>query len=273
MSVTYSVLCPAKINLFLAVGPIDRRGYHPLRTIFQTIDLFDELEVQLSDSDSFTCDHESVPADNTVTKARRLLREIMPLPPVAIRLKKRIPSEAGLGGGSSDAAGLIRIASAMVGNPPSTAELLSVASAIGADVPFFLVGGRAKGEGYGEKLEAIETPVNHELVLIKPTVGCSTGVMYRSLDELDYSWKEFSDEDILYNDFERVAPAECAYLRKVLKELGAYDSGLTGSGSVIFGRFLDGASAHRAIESLRQKNLVETFFCTYLNAMPSVVTR
>ena len=144
------VLCPAKINLFLSVGKLDHRGYHPIRTIFQAISLYDTLTITVADSLSFTCDSQDVPSENTVTKAARLMQEIADYPPVAIHLEKCIPTQSGMGGGSSDAAGVIQSASQFMSMRLSDHERKAIAKSIGADVPFFLVGGRAKGEGYGE---------------------------------------------------------------------------------------------------------------------------
>src|SRR5256885_14356896 len=102
-----SILCPAKINEFLSVGPRDERGYHPIRTIFQAISLFDELTITEAEEDSFACNID-LPERNTLTKALSLVKEFVDVPPLAITLKKEIPTGAGLGGGSSDAAGLLR---------------------------------------------------------------------------------------------------------------------------------------------------------------------
>ena len=99
------VRCPAKVNLFLSVGGRDESGLHSLRTIYQAVGVYDELLVEEAGEESFECDWPQLPSDNTVTKALRLLRELVPLPPLRISLTKRIPAEAGLGGGSSDAAG------------------------------------------------------------------------------------------------------------------------------------------------------------------------
>src|SRR5579884_3948653 len=99
MSRKLTVFCPAKVNLFLAVGPKDGRGYHPLRTIFQAIDLADALEVTVDAPEpGFFCEDPSVPAENTVTKTLRLVSEIVPLPPLRLVLRKQIPAESGLGG-------------------------------------------------------------------------------------------------------------------------------------------------------------------------------
>jgi 4-diphosphocytidyl-2-C-methyl-D-erythritol kinase len=104
------VRCPAKVNTFLSVGPRDARGYHPLRTVFQAVGLFDEVSISTAPHDEIDCDWDGLPTENTLTKSLRLLRELAPIPPLHITLKKRIPSQAGLGGGSSDAAGVIRFA-------------------------------------------------------------------------------------------------------------------------------------------------------------------
>lgn len=253
------VKCPAKVNLFLAVGPPDRRGYHPLRTIFQAIDLCDDLEVELGGEAGFVCDDPSVPPENTVTKAVRLVSEIAPLPPMRITLRKRIPLESGLGGGSSDAAGILRLAKKLAPGVLPDAELRGIALAIGADVPFFLVGGRARAEGYGEKLTALPDAPPEWLVIARPPVGCPTGEAFKRLDEKTYDWLPFPDRDILYNDFERVAPCESLDLIERLQVHGARDAALSGSGSAVFGRFTDEASARRAEEKLRSEGTTQVW--------------
>jgi len=101
------VQCPAKINEFLAVGPRDARGYHPIRTILQAVGLFDELTISdETEKDTFTCNWD-LPERNTITKAWTLGKELAPLPPLSVTLEKRIPIQGGLGGGSSDAAGFL----------------------------------------------------------------------------------------------------------------------------------------------------------------------
>ncbi len=232
-----TVPCPAKINLFLSVGPRDRRGYHPIRTVFQAIALHDTLEIESADGTELIIEGAELPEQNTVTKALRLVSELIELPPLKITLKKQIPAESGLGGGSSDAAGIIRAAQAISGLRIPAGELQGVAAAIGADVPFFLVGGRANATGYGEKLEPLpDSPAEH-LLIVRPNVGCPTAGAYRQLDEKEYVWRELPDEDELYNDFERVAPCESLDLIERLLAHGARDAGLSGSGSAVFGRF------------------------------------
>ena len=246
------IQCPAKLNLFLSVGKKDHRGYHPIRSIFQAISLYDELHIERASDLSFTCDDPSVPAENTVVRAARLMMEVADFPPVAIRLVKRIPSEAGLGGGSSDAAGIIRASKSLMSAALPDYEKKAIAKSIGADVAFFLLGGRAKAEGYGEKLTALPSPDPVEwYVIAQPEDRCGTKDAYDRLDAMDFEWLNFPAEDILYNDFERVAPCGSLDLIERLLVHGARDAGLTGSGSAAFGRFATEEAAKEAEAKLQ----------------------
>lgn len=248
------ILCPAKLNLFLAVGPIDHRKYHPIRSIFQSISLYDELELTPSDTLSFECDDPTVPEENTVTKACRLLMEVVDFPPVHAKLTKRIPSEAGLGGGSSDAAGVLRASKQLMTMAMPLYEQKAIAKAIGADVTFFLTGGRARVEGYGEQVTKIDSPEPAEwYVVAQPEDRCSTAEAYGKLDAVSYEWKDFPAEDILYNDFERAAPCGSLELMERLLVHGARDSGLSGSGSAVFGRFASELAAEKAADRMRSE--------------------
>lgn len=230
------VPCPAKINPFLAVGSPDAKGYHPLRTVFQAVGAFDVLTIEHAKEAGFTCNLTTLPLENTVTKALRLVQEASVVPPLHIHLEKRIPVESGLGGGSSDAAGLLRGIDAFLPAPLTKAFKHDVAVSVGADVPFFLVGGRARGEGYGEILTPLPDLEPFWILLVRPSFGCSTPEMFRELDAKQYDWRDFG-EDELYNDFERVAPCGCLELIEEILGAGAKDAGLTGSGSAVFGRF------------------------------------
>lgn len=245
------VACSAKINTFLAVGPPDDRGWHPLRTIFQEIELADELTIEPSATgeDEVTFSIQGIPAENTVTKALRLIREYVQLPAQKIHVTKRIPAESGLGGGSSDAAAVLRT----LGRDLPEKTLHKIALGVGADVPFFLVGGRARGEGYGEKLLALPDLPLRWLVLARPAEGCSTGEMFRQLDSQTRPFRPFPESDELYNDFERVAPCGSLDLIERLRVHGANDAGLTGSGSVVFGRFPSADTAKMAANRLKNE--------------------
>jgi len=225
------ILWPAKINEFLSVGPRDERGYHPIRTIFQAVSLFDELTIEQANEDSFRCNI-PLPDRNTVTKALSLVREFVEVPPLAITLKKEIPTGAGLGGGSSDAAGLLRHINDFAKHPVGERDIQDIALAVGADVPFFLVGGRAKGEGYGEKLTPLPDEPQRWLVIAKPDVECSTKEMYEKLDS--HREQVPDHQEGLFNSFLWVAPFKSMILHSAMKDLGA-QAGLTGSGSAVFG--------------------------------------
>ena len=267
------VRCPAKINPFLAVGPRDERGYHPLRTIFQAISLSDELTVEAcapEDAGIF-CDWPGLPERSTVRKALDLASEYAQLPPLHIHLSKRIPSEAGMGGGSSDAAGLLRVLPKFSLGRLAPELLHDIAVAVGADVPFFLVGGRARGEGYGERLMPLPDGPTQWLVVVKPEVGCATGEAYARLDERPYAWREFHEGDELYNDFERVMPCDSDDWQERLLTHGAKDVLLCGSGSSIFGRFQGQTEAESAAGRLQAEGALHVWVCHTLTRMESLV--
>jgi 4-diphosphocytidyl-2-C-methyl-D-erythritol kinase len=250
------VYCPAKLNLFLAVGQPDARRYHPVRTIMQAISLYDILDVDFEGGAATAIEivGAEVAANNTVTKALRLGQEVFAISPSRVRLEKHIPMESGLGGGSSDAAGILRALSHVRAAPK--AELEGLAAAIGVDVPFFLTGGRARGEGYGEQITSMPNPPEEWYLLVKPAVGCPTAEMFAKLDEKPRAWLDWPNEDALYNDFERVAPSECLDLIERLISLGARDAGLSGSGSAVFGRFANAAEAQAAQAAIEESSWV-----------------
>lgn len=232
--------------MHLAVGSRDERGYHPIRTVFQAIDLCDELRIEPASRGAFHCDDPQVPLDNTVTKALRLASELVRLPALRIELIKRIPAESGLGGGSSDAAGLLRALAALTAIDDDA--LLDIATAVGADVPFFLVGGRALGEGYGERLTPLDDGPVQWLVVVRPSVGVSTAEAYAKLDaQPDRPLPTAArDPHAFVNDFERVMPCDCEEWEDRLLVHGAIDALLCGSGSAVFGRFESEAAARAA---------------------------
>lgn len=245
------VFAPAKLNLFLAVGPKDARGWHPLRTIFQAISLGDTLEIERADRLGVTFDDPRVPPENSVVRAVRLLQEVADYPSVRVHVTKRVPMESGLGGGSSDGAAILRSAHRLMRGALPAHEARALYRALGADASFFAVGGRARGEGYGERLTPLEDAPETWYVLAHPHAGCPTPAMYAALDERSYDFADFTDG--LYNDFERVCPSECLDLIATLRTHGASEAGLTGSGSVVFGIARDEADAQK-IEA-RMKSL------------------
>lgn len=269
-------ISPAKINRFLSVGSPDPSGYHPIRTIFQTISLADELTIELSSEDVIICNWPDLPAENTLTKSLRLLRELVPVPPLKIVLHKNIPSQAGLGGGSSNAAAFLRAINHMRQNDIEDYVLEDVAKAVGADVPFFLVGGLAKATGYGEILTPLPDPNPEWLVVVKPDQNTSTAEAYQLLDSKPREFKDFPtdplDPNSLYNDFERVGQCVCCDLEDRLLTHGAIAALMSGSGSAVFGLFPDEKTAINCKQKLEKENFNKVWVCQTLSRKESLWT-
>jgi 4-diphosphocytidyl-2-C-methyl-D-erythritol kinase len=264
-------ICPAKINSFLSVGPPDRSGLHPLRTVFHAVSLADELTVETAAQDEFCSTWAGIPDDNTVTKAWRLAREYVEIPALRVSLTKRIPAESGLGGGSSDAAALLRLLAVVSRGRLASENLFEIALAVGADVPFFLVGGSALGEGYGERLTPLPDGPQRWLVIVRPPVGVSTALAYRGLDDLERNFLLFP-EDLWsgHNDFMRVAPEESVRAVGFLRAQGADVAGLTGSGSAVYGAFQSEVAAQEA--RAQSEGLGESWVCRTLTREESLWT-
>lgn len=231
---TLRTRCPAKVNLSLAVGRKDSTGYHPIESTFQAVSLFDELTVTPAEVDLVSCSWYGLPTENTLTKTVRLVRELLDLPPLHVQLKKHIPDQSGLGGGSSDAAGLLRCLLKMPNLGLTRQFAHEVAVAVGADVPFFLVGGRAHASGYGEKLAPEPDGPTRWFVISRPDVDVPTAAAYGALDEME---RPIGPAQEWENDFELVAPEECLKLKARFLELGAIGAVLSGSGSAVFAEF------------------------------------
>ncbi len=275
------VLAPAKINLFLEVSGLRPDRYHEIETIFQTVSLYDLLEIKknsknssrikltvLGDGGSLAlCPPDS---SNIVWKAADLfLKEFKVKAPVQITLEKNIPIQAGLGGGSSDAAAALNgLSKLFIGKKPSGFDrrLNKIAKACGADVPFLLQGGCALAEGIGEKIQRIPRTPQFWAVVVKPPVGCSTKDVYGWLDE-SRGWGKLAGLSVddgltnrpkihkmsrlvrqgksagewgkhLYNAFESVVfqkHPQLAKIKQFLLSEGAHAAGLSGSGSALFG--------------------------------------
>ncbi len=181
-----SVRCPAKLNLFLEV--VERRpdGYHNLDTVMQAVDLYDDLEIvaQPDAGLSLECSDPCLPCDETnlVLRAALALRRAAGGSAGArFRLAKRIPMQAGLGGGSSDAAGALVGLNQAWGLGLSTEDLRQVAAAVGSDVAFFLYGGTARCRGRGELVEPVPVNAQFHYILLFPGVGVSTAEAYARL--------------------------------------------------------------------------------------------
>jgi 4-diphosphocytidyl-2-C-methyl-D-erythritol kinase len=253
----------AKVNLALAVLGKRSDGFHELRTVFQSIDLCDELEIRPSARLELHCRNlASVPREeNAVWRAATTLaRATAPTVGAEIVLNKRIPAGSGMGGGSSNAAaallGLCRFWRLDV----PAAELAAIAAALGSDVPFFLQGGTALGIGRGEEIYPLPEIRSSHLVVIYPGIHISTAAAYQSLSfvltsrqsphKIQCFCGRLTDDAgclaEIFNDFETsILPAYPAVqeAKDFLTERGATAALLSGSGSSVFGFFPDEESA------------------------------
>jgi 4-diphosphocytidyl-2-C-methyl-D-erythritol kinase len=240
---------PAKINRELRVGRVRSDGFHEIRSRIVAIDLADSIEVENgSGSLDLSCTGLPVPADDTnlVARAARALAERLgrPSADAAIRLEKRIPVGAGLGGGSSDAARTLALLSDLWESRLSSEELGSLARGLGSDVPFFLVGGEAEVTGRGEQVNPLPDSAIEELLLVVPPFSISTAEAYArhrpdpaSPDsaeiarlEIDSSGKYFGPNDLALPVLE--INSEMGVLLDFARSM-APESTITGSGSTI----------------------------------------
>lgn len=237
---------PAKLNLSLAIEGRDGQGYHLLRTVMQAIDLYDTLTFLPGRGLTLTGSGEGIAMDesNLVYRAAALFyREAGLSPAVRIDLQKAIPTRAGLGGGSGNAAGTLFALNERHGKPFSPERLAALALALGADVPFFLQGGRALAQGRGERLTP--QPVEREAyLLLMNAPGVDTGAAYRAYDEAPGGG---FDND-LTGPVCRLCPAVEQDLLRLRTAAG--NAHLTGSGACCFARLPDVAQAQEAARRL-----------------------
>lgn len=251
--------CAAKINLSLDVTGKRPDGYHTLESIFQSVSVYDTLDLSVTEGDSITllCDTETVPCDETnlVWKAARAILDASgKQAAVTVTLTKRIPSGAGMGGGSADAAGVLYGLNQLLECGFSLPQLFDIGLKLGADVPFMLLGGTAYVEGIGEMMTPLPPLPALPLVIVKGTESISTPAAYRAIDALKtpshpdtaamLEAVRTQDTALLCrscgNLFE--AATDCADVQRAKAALlteGAACAVMTGSGSAVFGLFAD----------------------------------
>jgi 4-diphosphocytidyl-2-C-methyl-D-erythritol kinase len=259
-------LCPAKVNLYLKVLGRREDDYHDLVTVMQPLTLADELRLTPGQGLTLECRHPEVPsgAQNLVWRAAEKFGAATGRrPQVHIELVKKIPVAAGLGGGSSDAAGTLLALNELTGTPLTTATLHELAAELGADVPFFLRPGPAVGRGIGTVLSPLDLPP-YWYVLLNPGLAISTAWVYGHLDlealakagaPLPAAWDGEHPENWVANDLETVTLSRYPELRDLLAGLsgaGARVQGMSGSGPTLFGLFLEAEAAQAAALQLRQ---------------------
>jgi len=265
------VQAPAKVNLWLRVLGRRPDGFHDLDTLFQAVDLCDEVMVSRRGEAGVGLRVEGAdvgPArENLAYRAALAFRDAAGPGAgsggVEIRLRKRIPAGAGLGGGSSDAAAVLRCMNALWGDPLAQPVLVEVGASLGSDVAFFLgVSALARGRGRGERLDPLPPLPEADLVLVLPPAHVATGPAYGALaryravhgagggdvpPDATPSWRALADWAV--NDFERVVPAAhppVAASLAALRSSGARPALLSGSGGACFGVFADCDGAAQA---------------------------
>jgi len=268
----------AKVNLCLQVLGKQPDGYHELRTVFQAISLHDSLELRFSARDEISLEiaDAELPADSTNLVWRAidaLKRELGFKEGVHARLTKRIPVARGLGGGSSDAAaalsGVLRLTKRELPLP----RLLEIASSLGADVPFFLFGGRALGVNRGDEIYPLpDLPARTILVVSPANIAVSTQDAYAWVDErlttsrsAPKMWSFcalcWSRQDSVSNDFEAAVFDRHPRLSEIKRRLlqgGAAEAALAGSGSAVFGVYRNPAQARRAARAFPEDQVFVT---------------
>ncbi len=227
---------PAKLNLFFRILRKRTDGYHEIISLMQAIDLGDDLTVSLSSEDKLTCDDPTIPCDhhNLVIKALQLYRNKTNLQFCAAAvLKKRIPPQAGLGGGSSNAATMLWALNELHNRKVSLRELVSWGAELGSDVPFFFSNGTARCTGRGEVLENASLAKEAFFWIAKPSFGCETPHIFKHVD-LNECDRTTPKEQFFVNDLETVALKLYPQLENIkqrLLGLGFTYVAMTGSGS------------------------------------------
>ncbi len=287
----------AKINWVLRVLGKRPDGYHELVTVLQTISLHDEVTIQLSEDGpiKLTCDDPTIPTgrDNLIHKAVEFLMDsFQDHFGAEISLQKRIPAMGGLGGASSNAAVTLQAINKLWKGAYIDIEEFGPAS-LGADVPFFLMGGMCAATGIGDVLRPLPDGPKQYLVVVTPNARVSTKEAYASLNAgslttsdyvsiLSSSLADLNSADSrqwpLRNDFERVIfeiEPEIERAKNALLDAGAWGALLAGSGSSVFGVFYDEAAKNRGLENLRSEAGWQVFPCEtisreeYVRAMNS----
>lgn len=287
------IRAPAKINLSLRVVGRRADGYHLLDTIMVPVSLYDELEIRKLRRTTkskklalpeikVTCQHPSVPdGENNLAyrAARLLLARAKSDQSIEIRIRKRIPVGAGLGGGSTDAAATLVGLNRLLKLRLSDAQLERLALRLGADVPFFIRARPARARGIGERLSPLGRLIRLWIVIVYPGFAVSTAWVYGNLprkltkDGLNTSIANSSTAfdnlaTLLVNDLESVTLKryrKIGSIKQNLLRLGAAGSLMSGSGSSVFGLFRSKRKAEEAFRRLRQEEEAQAFVVHVLN--------
>lgn len=270
----------AKVNLFLDLGSVLKNGYHGIWTVMQSVGLCDRLTVDTAPQGiTLTCTDAAIPTNekNIAHKAARLfLEEAKIAQGVTIHIEKNIPSQAGLGGGSTDAAATLSALNRLFGEPLHARTLHTLAFRCGADVPFCLAGGMQLCQNMGEVIAPLPPLQDVYMVIAKPQAGVSTAQAYAAYDAA--VWVRRADrEQFLYhaaaadtkeilrrcsNLFEQfIEVPGRADIKSVMRSHGAATACMSGSGSAVYGIFTDEQAARACAEDVR-RYAPDVFVCT-----------
>lgn len=269
----------AKINLTLDITSVLPDGYHSIFTVMQTVGLYDDVTVETNDNGgvTLTCTDDSIPCDerNTAYQAAERFRQAAELHEgIAIHIEKRIPSQAGLAGGSADAAAVLRALDELFPGKLSEWQLYEIAFSIGADVPFCLAGGAKLCLNKGEIMAELPC-LDAWAVLVKPEDNVSTKDAYARFDSAPDLFHPDNDKFLFYaakgeykkalayaaNTFENLCDLPCgSAIKSALYAGGAYYAAMSGSGSAFFGLFDNETTAQKAADALR-KEFAQVFVC------------
>lgn len=274
----------AKINIGLDVLRRRPDGYHEVRMIMQTVDLYDELIIEKRRQPGIELkpDSSEVPSDgsNLICKAAELLFQEKGITEgVKITLTKRIPVAAGMAGGSADAAAAMRGLNELFGMGYSVSELQALGVRLGADIPYCIVGGTMLSEGIGEVLTPLPSPPEAFLVIAKPGINVSTGFVYGNLHADTLTWHPDIDGMILAlqdgdlsgvtgrlgNVLETVTAREYPVieeLKKLLRRQGAENALMSGSGPTVFGICKERKTAEKIAAAIEKEELARAVFVT-----------
>ena len=265
----------AKINLTLDVLGVRPDGYHALKSVMQTVSLCDEIEIDIGTGKPWClkCEAEGVPLDsrNLAWKAAETFFAAVGQDPdgLEIRMVKHIPSQAGLGGGSSDAAAVFRALNRHYGMPLTLEALADLSAKVGSDVPFCVLGGTVMVEGRGEFVRKMPDMPGCLVVICKPDFPVSTPALYKKIDSCvihKHPDNDAMEQAILAGDLAAVAESvhnvfdpvvaaehpEIDEIKQTLADCGAIAQQMSGSGSAVFGIMSDRDSAISAYEKLKE---------------------
>lgn len=284
-----TLAAPAKVNLHLDIGARRSDGFHNLRSLFVMIGLYDELSAAATGEQG--CRIQGCgnipPEQNLISKAYNLYCEAAgEYIGLSIDCRKGIPAMAGLGGGSSDAAAMLRIMQMMHPVALPQDRLTAMAAQLGSDVPFFLISPSALVAGRGEIIEPIVTPVRYSCVIVKPEFDISTGLAYRKLDafegekdnslslqEIHNYYQQSPKKWKFFNSFTEVLIEEYPQIQaflQLLKSCGADYANVSGSGSALFGVFRD-LEAAESCYSLLKKDIKKVWKVKMLASLTEAV--